>query len=103
MDKLKEYQKLGEKILKTAELCRKLETEKEKVLPFYQSSEDNMEEIPDIGVEKIEGMKKQKYNEFQLLDSFYKRYNKVLLDKLAIDKQKSTLEKENMFFKSLLK
>ncbi len=35
MDKLKEYQKLGEKILKTAELCRKLETEKEKVLPFY--------------------------------------------------------------------
>jgi hypothetical protein len=39
MDKLKEYQKLGEKILKTAELCRKLETEKEKVLPFYQSDE----------------------------------------------------------------
>ena len=29
------YKKLGEKILKTAELCRKLETEKEKVLPFY--------------------------------------------------------------------
>lgn len=36
MDVLKSYQKLGEKILKTAELCRKLETEKEKVLPFYQ-------------------------------------------------------------------
>lgn len=34
-ERLKEYQKLGEKILKTAELCRKLETEKEKVLPFY--------------------------------------------------------------------
>jgi hypothetical protein len=103
MDKLKEYQKLGEKILKTAELCRKLETEKEKVLPFYQSDPDAMEEVPDINVEKIDGMKKQKYNEFQLLDQFYKRYNKVLLDKLAIDKQKSTLEKENMFFKSLLK
>ena len=39
MDTLKDYQKLGEKILKTAELCRKLETEKEKVLPFYQSDE----------------------------------------------------------------
>jgi hypothetical protein len=35
MDKLEEYQRLGGKILKTAELCRKLETEKEKVLPFY--------------------------------------------------------------------
>jgi len=31
-------------------------------------------------------MKKQKYNEFQLLDQFYKRYNKVLLDRLAIEK-----------------
>ena len=103
MDKLKEYQKLGEKILKTAELCRKLETEKEKVLPFYQSDEVQMEEVPDIYIEKIEGMKKAKYNEFQLLDNFYKRYNKVLLDKLAIEKQKATLEKENMFFKSLLK
>ena len=103
MDKLTEYQKLGQKILKTAELCRKLETEKEKVLPFYQSDEVQMEEIPDIYIEKIEGMKKAKYNEFQLLDNFYKRYNKVLLDKLAIEKQKATLEKENMFFKSLLK
>lgn len=64
MDKLTEYQKLGEKILKTAELCRKLETEKEKVLPFYQSDEVQMEEIPDIYIEKIEGMKKAKYNEF---------------------------------------
>lgn len=86
MDTLTDYRKLGEKILKTAELCRKLETEKEKVLPFYQSDEITLEEVPDIHVEKIEGMKKNTYNEFQLLDNFYKRYNKVLLDKLAIEK-----------------
>ncbi len=106
MDRLTDYQRLGEKILKTAELCRKLETEKEKVLPFYQSDPDTTGEdgtFPEIAVERIEGMKKQKYNEFQLLDQFYKRFNKVLLDKLAIEKQKATLEKENMFFKSLLK
>ena len=36
--KLKNYCNLGEKILKTAELCRRLETEKEKVLPFYEST-----------------------------------------------------------------
>lgn len=36
METLNGYKKLGEKILKTAELCRKLETEKEKVLPFYE-------------------------------------------------------------------
>ncbi len=44
--KLKEYQDLGEKILKTAELCRRLETEKEKVIPFYESSFDESE-IPE--------------------------------------------------------
>jgi hypothetical protein len=59
MDKLKEYQRLSEKIIKTAELCRKLDTEKKKVLPFYQSDQDTM-----MVVEKIDGMKKQKYNEF---------------------------------------
>ncbi len=44
--KLKEYHSLGEKILKTAELSRRLETEKEKVLPFYESTCDE-EEIPE--------------------------------------------------------
>ena len=38
-----------------------------------------------------------------MLDNFYKRFNKVQLDKLAIEKQKATLEKENLFFKNLLK
>jgi len=64
MDTLKSYEKLGEKILKTAELCRKLETEKEKVLPFYQSDEIINEKGPDIYVDEIQGIKKQKYNEF---------------------------------------
>ena len=50
--KLKEYQHLGEKILKTAELCRRLETEKEKVLPFYESTVDE-EEISEISKEII--------------------------------------------------
>jgi len=39
--KLKENLSLGERILKTAELCRKLETEREKVLPFYESTVDD--------------------------------------------------------------
>ena len=44
--KLQDYVELGEKILKTAELCRRLETEKEKVLPFYESSVESSE-IPE--------------------------------------------------------
>ena len=88
--------------MKTAELCRKLETEKEKVLPFYQSDPDAQEESEQM-VEKIVGVDPSSYNEFKQLDNFYKRYNKVNLDKLAIQKQKATLEKENLFFKNLLK
>lgn len=34
----------GEQILKLAEMCRKLETEEEKVLPFYSSSLSQKEE-----------------------------------------------------------
>lgn len=101
MDTLKGYQKLAERILKTAELCRKLETEREKVLPFYESESDTLEEDAKVG--SIEGIHKDVYNEFKQLDQFYKRYNKVLLDKVAIEKQKGSLDKENMFFKSLLK
>ena len=83
METLRSYEQLGERILKTAELCRKLETEKEKVLPFYQSDPDAQEES-DQRVEKIMGVDPHTYNEFKQLDNFYKRYNKVHLDKLAI-------------------
>ena len=102
METLREYQRIGERILKTAELCRKLETEKEKVLPFYTSDQDSQEQ-PEGVIEKISGLEPNVYNEFQMLDNFYKRFNKVHLDKLAIQKQKATLEKENLFFKNLLK
>lgn len=44
--KLKEWVELGERILKTAELCRRLETEKEKVIPFYESTVEDSE-IPE--------------------------------------------------------
>ena len=37
------------------------------------------------------------------MNNFYKRFNKVLLDKLAIIKQKESLEKDNVLLKSLLK
>lgn len=105
MDTLTGFMKQGEKILKTAELCRKLETEREKVLPFYESQAD-AEPVPDAQIEAIEGLKQQaqdNYNEFTLLDNFYKRFNKVLLDKVAIERQKSKLENENMFIKNLLR
>ena len=43
------------------------------------------------------------YEEFKYLNNFFKRHNKVLLDKLAIQKQKEALAKDNQMLKSLLK
>ncbi len=37
------------------------------------------------------------------MNNFFKRYNKVLLDRLAIQKQKEALNKDNQMLKSLLK
>eukprot|EP01006_Ploeotia_vitrea_P030771 TRINITY_DN63110_c0_g1_i1.p1 TRINITY_DN63110_c0_g1~~TRINITY_DN63110_c0_g1_i1.p1 ORF type:complete len:108 (+),score=0.22 TRINITY_DN63110_c0_g1_i1:983-1306(+) len=83
--KLKEYCALGDKILKTAELCRRLETEKEKVLPFFESSVDDAE-IPEQLKEDFDELSKEDAQEYAYLSNFYKRFNKVLLDKLAIEK-----------------
>ena len=43
------------------------------------------------------------YDEFKYLNNFFKRHNKVLLDRLAIQKQKEALAKDNQMLKSLLK
>ncbi len=41
--------------------------------------------------------------EYHGLENFWKRYNKVLLDKVALDKEKMTLLQENQQLRTLLK
>merc|ERR1719456_1755528 len=101
---LQDQLSLAEKILKTAELCRKFETEREKVLPFYLSrdlmhefeegeldfddedlKEEIRKELADVGID-----------EWTYLDNFFKRFNKVKLDHLAIDQEGKRLQKENV-------
>ena len=41
--------------------------------------------------------------EYSTLENFWKRYNKVLLDKVALDKEKDTLMRENSQLRTLLK
>ena len=102
IQKLEDYTTLGERILRTAELCRKLETEREKVLPFYESTIPE-ESIPPEMKPQFEKLKEKDYGEYSYLNNFYKRFNKVLLDKLAIQKHKEALERDNTMLKSLLK
>jgi len=133
--KLNTKMSLAERILKLGELARKLETENEKVLPFYESSgrrpgEDGgapagveakaMDEGADgadasklfgqesgssslTGKARAIGDDGKPVKEWNYLDRFYRRYNKVLLDKLAIAKEKERLERENHDLQAILK
>merc|ERR1719194_337676 len=104
---LKDQLALAEKILKTAELCRKFETEREKVLPFYLSREVEVEELQfdddDLKEEIKEALSDTGIDEWTYLDTFFKRFNKVKLDHLAIEKERQRLEKENVQLRSILK
>lgn len=102
---LKRKSEKGERILRLAEMCRKLETEEEKVLPFYASSltkeehEDVEAAVAEPPSEKLAAV----MYEYTSLETFWKRYNKVQLDKVALDKEKSVLSQENQQLRTLLK
>jgi len=95
----------GERILKLAEMCRKLETEQEKVLPFYASSltQDEEEDVAGAIQEAPSEPLAQLLHEYSALENFWKRYNKSMLDKLALDKEKHTLLQENQQLRAVLK
>ncbi|XP_072423194.1 dynein regulatory complex subunit 2 [Chiloscyllium punctatum] len=102
---LKDICDKGEHVLKMAEMCRKLETEEEKVLPFYASSLTPEEE------KKVEHLMMVKPCEelaeammdYVTLEQFWKRYNKVQLDQIVLQKEKHTLLQENRRLRQLLK
>ena len=45
----------------------------------------------------------QVMHEYSSLENFWKRFNKVMLDKLALDKEKQELVQENQQLRTLLK
>ncbi|OQS01995.1 hypothetical protein THRCLA_05598 [Thraustotheca clavata] len=132
--KLQEEQDLAERILKLGELARKLETEREQVLPFYHSTiEDEQQandavkslkqehqqlhpgQVEDISdIDPIENAKirmlqphgelnGEPVQEWEYMDLFWKRYNKALLDTMAVQKEKARYEQENRELQAVLK
>lgn len=95
----------GEKAIKLGEMARKYETEEEKVLPFYTSSltEDEQEDVKVAVAEKTVEPLATVMHKYLDLDNFWKRYNKVNLEKLALEKEKSVLVADNQQYRNLLK
>ncbi|KAM4796989.1 dynein regulatory complex subunit 2 [Rhinophrynus dorsalis] len=105
---LKELQHIidkGEFILRMAEMCRKLETEEEKVLPFYPSSlsAQEREEAERTAMEEPSEQLALLMQDYTALDQFWKRYNKVLLERWALDREKLVLTQDNQKLRILLK
>jgi dynein regulatory complex subunit 2 len=124
----------AERVVKLSEVCRKLETEEEKILPFYPSAVQDAElaqyasdETAKVAAESAAAaqrdvmgsapgpsgsalMRTQLVNQdgtpvsdFHVLDGFWKRYNKVLLDKLALERERDGHRQENEQLKAMLK
>lgn len=100
--KLKEYIDLSEKILRLSEICRRFETEKEKILPYYQESNVINDEIILPSPENLVGIENCVYEEIEALSQFWKRFNKVFLDVVSLKKQKEEISQQNELLKSML-
>jgi len=113
----------AERILKLMEAARKMETEREKVLPFYDSTSVDLkakEDANKLGEAFAADMKaagdaaykrnaksdvttaEEETEQWNSLENFHKKYNKVLLDKLAISQEKLRLSEENKDLRAIL-
>ncbi|XP_023579295.1 coiled-coil domain-containing protein 65 isoform X2 [Octodon degus] len=95
----------GERILKLAEICRKFETEEEKVLPFYSSvltPEEQEFEMQDGGEEPTRELA-EVMADYRGMENFWKRYNKVKLEQLSLQHRRTQLLDINRKLRELLK
>ncbi|XP_067314712.1 dynein regulatory complex subunit 2 [Pseudorasbora parva] len=103
--KIQETVSMGERLLRLSEVCSKMETEHEKVLPFYKSSLTEEE----LSQERANAMKSptekltQLIHDYSPLGKFWQRYNKVQLDSLCLKREKMLLLQENERLRLYLK
>jgi hypothetical protein len=97
--------RLAEKILKYAEITRELETEREQVIPFPLSITETDPEIQrQMRQFKVQLRGDSKFvDESDMFDKFYRRYNKALLEKLALQREKTSLVQHNQHLKTMVR
>merc|ERR1711998_655384 len=113
---LTEKMNLAEKIIRLGELNRKLMTEREKVLPFefaYQASQGAEAIEGDAAAAAAEdevkasastlGADGKPVQEWDALNTFFTRHNKILLDRVAMDVEGKRLAQENDRLRGLIK
>ncbi|XP_037370562.1 dynein regulatory complex subunit 2 [Talpa occidentalis] len=102
---LKKIVNKGEKILKLAEICRKFETEEEKVLPFYSSilTPEEQMSLEEINPEELTEELAKVIVDYSGMENFWKRYNKVRLEQLSLQHRRGQLLEINRKLREMLK
>ncbi|XP_019517788.1 PREDICTED: coiled-coil domain-containing protein 65 isoform X2 [Hipposideros armiger] len=94
----------GEKILKLAEICRKFETEEEKVLPFYSTlTPEEQTKREEIHPENLTEELAKVIADYKGMENFWKRYNKVKLEQLSLRHRHAQLLEINEKLREMLK
>ncbi|NWX07040.1 DRC2 protein, partial [Caloenas nicobarica] len=93
-----------QRILRLAEMCRKLETEEEKVLPFYPSSlvEGEQRDAQRVFEETPTEPLAQAMRDYVGLERFWQRFNKAKLEEKALEQERAALRWRNRQLRALL-
>ncbi|NXW93581.1 DRC2 protein, partial [Alopecoenas beccarii] len=94
-----------QRILRLAEMCRKLETEEEKVLPFYPSSlaDGEQQDARRVFEETPTEPLAQAMRDYVGLERFWQRFNKVKLEEKALEQERAALRQRNRRLRALLR
>ncbi|XP_065515822.1 dynein regulatory complex subunit 2 [Lathamus discolor] len=94
----------AQRILRLAEMCRRMETEEEKVLPFYSSSveEEEEEDVRQVLQETLVEPLAWAMQDYVGLERFWQRFNKAKLEEQALKRQRAALSRRNRRLRDLL-
>uniref|UniRef100_A0A8B9I2N5 Coiled-coil domain containing 65 n=1 Tax=Anser brachyrhynchus TaxID=132585 RepID=A0A8B9I2N5_9AVES len=92
----------AERVLRLAEMGRRLETEAEKVLPFYLSSLAEGELFDADRVLKEKPAEPLALQDYVGLERFWQRFNKVRLEERALAQQLAAVSRKNQQLRGLL-
>ncbi|NWR63065.1 DRC2 protein, partial [Bucorvus abyssinicus] len=94
-----------QRVLRLAEMCRRLETEEEKVLPFYLSSleEGEQRDAQRVLEETPAEPLAQVMRDYVGLERFWQRFSKVKLEEQALEREQAALREQNRRLQELLR
>ncbi|NXB96405.1 DRC2 protein, partial [Vidua macroura] len=93
-----------QRILRLAEMCRRLETEEEKVLPFYPSSlaEWEQQKARSVLEETASEPLARAMQDYMGLERFWQRFNKAKLEEKGLERARAALADRNQELRRLL-